>query len=173
MTHYTVEQLNRLDSSAFESDIGSCCGAKRWINGMTEARPFRDKSQLLDAAERVADSLGEVDWVEAFSHHPKIGDVSSLQKKFAATAAWATLEQGGTAAASLDVLKELQELNLEYERRHGFIFIVFATGKSAVEMLVLLKSRIANSRITEVRLAAKEQRKITKLRLEKLLGEVL
>ena len=173
MAHYTVEQLNRADGADFAAAAASCCGAKLWIKGMTEARPFRDKSHLLAAAELVADSLGEVDWVEAFSHHPKIGDVSSLQKKFATTAAWATSEQGGAATASLEILKELQDLNLEYERRHGFIFIVFATGKSAAEMLALLKSRIANSRITEVQLAAKEQRKITKLRLEKLLGDVL
>ena len=119
-------------------------------------------------AERAWNACNESDWLEAFSHHPKIGDVSTLREKFAATAAWASNEQSGTRNASDEVLTELADLNNTYEARFGFIFIVCATGKTAEEMLDLLKARIDNYREKEIHIAAAEQLKITKLRLEKL-----
>ncbi len=57
----------------------------------------------------------------------------------------------------------------EYEERFGHIFLVCATGKSGEEMLAILHERLGNDREAELRLAAEEQRKITHLRLEKLL----
>ncbi|MEI9809275.1 MAG: 2-oxo-4-hydroxy-4-carboxy-5-ureidoimidazoline decarboxylase [Bacteroidota bacterium] len=61
------------------------------------------------------------------------------------------------------------EGNKKYEDKFGYIFIVCATGKTAEEMLVILESRLSNDPVTEIDIAADEQNKITKLRLEKLL----
>lgn len=52
-----------------------------------------------------------------------------------------------------------------------YIYIVCATGKSAPEMLRILASRIDNNPEDELSVAAREQSKITKIRLEKLLQE--
>ena len=54
--------------------------------------------------------------------------------------------------------------------KFGFIFIVCATGKSAAEMLALLQARLPNGRDAELKIAAAEQHKITRLRLQKLLA---
>ena len=116
------------------------------------------------------EALAESDWQEAFTHHPQIGDRESLKKKFASTAGWAGNEQSGTATATEDVLDELAEYNHQYREKFGYIFIVCATGKTALEMLTMLKQRIENSRETEILIAAGEQAKITRLRLEKLLN---
>ena len=52
------------------------------------------------------------------------------------------------------------------------IFIVCASGLSADAMLGMLRARLANPRDVELRTAAEEQAKITRLRLGKLIGEL-
>ena len=108
------------------------------------------------------------DWREAFAHHPKIGDVESLRRKFASTSVWTAGEQSGVVGAEEAVLTALAEGNAAYEARFGYIFIVCATGKSAGEMLEILQTRLLSGPRTELRVAAEEQKKITRLRLEKL-----
>jgi 2-oxo-4-hydroxy-4-carboxy-5-ureidoimidazoline decarboxylase len=49
---------------------------------------------------------------------------------------------------------------------------VCATGRSAEAMLADIRMRLANSRQVELRTAAEEQAKITRLRLAKLVGEL-
>ena len=126
------------------------------------------KTDLLDAEDQWYE-CSEADWLDAFTHHPKIGDVESLKKKFASTANWASGEQSGVDKASEEIIKALAEANRLYEEKFGYIFIVCATGRSAEEMLGLLHARLLHDPETEIEIAADEQNKITKLRLEKLL----
>jgi 2-oxo-4-hydroxy-4-carboxy-5-ureidoimidazoline decarboxylase len=113
--------------------------------------------------------MGEADWREAFTHHPRIGDVSKLREKFASTATWSSQEQKGVSGASEETIQALAQGNRAYEEKFGFIFLVCATGKSAEEMLALLRERMPNDAAAELRIAAGEQAKITRIRLEKLL----
>jgi 2-oxo-4-hydroxy-4-carboxy-5-ureidoimidazoline decarboxylase len=120
---------------------------------------------LLFAARNEWFGLTERDWLEAFSHHPKIGDRASLAARFPATHDLSAKEQSGVGSAQDDVITALAEGNEAYLERFGFIFIVCATGKSAEEMLALLRQRLGNERAAELRIAAEEQAKITALRL--------
>jgi 2-oxo-4-hydroxy-4-carboxy-5-ureidoimidazoline decarboxylase len=163
-----VTRLNAMDAAAARAALAGCCAAPRWVEAMLARRPWGDDGQLLTAADEAWSRMGESDWLEAFAAHPLIGDVDSLRRKYAATKATAAGEQSGVAGAADDVLSELARLNREYRDHFGFIFIVFATGKSAEEMLAILRRRIENSRAEELRNAAAEQLKITRLRLEKL-----
>jgi 2-oxo-4-hydroxy-4-carboxy-5-ureidoimidazoline decarboxylase len=165
----TLDQLDRLDDAAARVALERCCGATRWVERMCAARPYRDRAALLAAAESAFSGLGPADWREAFAHHPRIGDLASLRAKYASTAAWARGEQRGAAAAAAATLAALAEGNRAYEERFGYIFIVCATGKSADEMLALLRARMPHSPEREIAIAAEEQMKITRLRLEKLL----
>ncbi|MCX6275597.1 MAG: 2-oxo-4-hydroxy-4-carboxy-5-ureidoimidazoline decarboxylase [Bacteroidetes bacterium] len=151
-----------------KEELSKCCGSAAWANQLFGLFPFNTISDLKKASDRIWFSLSEIDWKEAFSHHPKIGDVGNLKEKFAGTATLAEGEQSGVKAANEQVLKALQKGNEDYEKKFGYIFIVCATGKSAAEMLALLKSRMINNPAFEIRVAAKEQNKITHLRLEKL-----
>lgn len=163
-----VEWLNALPADKCREVLAKCCGAGRWVNEVSASRPWADEAALLAAAEQTFHRLGEHDWLEAFAHHPKIGDVDSLRRRFASTANWTSQEQKGAAVAEDSVLQALADGNREYEERNGFIFIVCATGKSAVEMLDILRARLGNSRSLELEKAAGEQRKITAIRLDKL-----
>jgi 2-oxo-4-hydroxy-4-carboxy-5-ureidoimidazoline decarboxylase len=177
---------SRLDALAEPVALAAllrCCGSRRWAEAMAHGRPYGDEARLLAAAGMAFARLGHEDWLEAFSQHPRIGDRGALAARFPATpceplpdsrgraAAWSAAEQGGAAGAGEDVLDALLHANREYEARFGYIFIVCATGKSAAEMLALLRERLANDPEAELAIAAAEQRKITALRLKKLLQE--
>jgi 2-oxo-4-hydroxy-4-carboxy-5-ureidoimidazoline decarboxylase len=165
----TLEELNHLPEEEAYFEFEKCCGASAWAIEMVNARPFADRDSLMKTSEEVWATSGEADWLEAFEHHPKIGDVESLKEKFASTSAWAGSEQKGVQSATEEVIQKLAEGNRAYEEKFGFIFIVCATGKSAGEMLHLLEQRMVNSRKEELQIAAAEQAKITSLRLNKLL----
>lgn len=165
-----LERLNKLLASEARAELMRCCGSSRWAEGMVRSRPFRDAEHLYSEAAWLWKQTGPEDWREAFTHHPRIGDVSQLRAKFAATANWSSQEQGGVSGADEAVLQGLADGNAEYEKRFGFIFLVCATGKSAAEMLGLLRARLDNAPDEELRIAAEEQAKITRIRLEKLLA---
>ncbi len=149
--------------------LEQCCTSKRWIEQLVSSRPFPNREALLRKADDIWRQLEEEDYLEAFSGHPKIGDMKSLKEKYSNTKALAADEQSSLVAASESVIINLMQKNEEYEKKFGFIFIVCATGKSAADMLSILLSRLSNSREVELRNASEEQRKIYQLRLEKLL----
>jgi 2-oxo-4-hydroxy-4-carboxy-5-ureidoimidazoline decarboxylase len=163
-----LDRLNTLSSSELQQDLLRCCGAKVWVQAIFDLRPFESTQDLHAKADKAFTRMSESDWLEAFKHHPKIGNIDELKKKFASTASWAQNEQRSMQETSDDILMQFSDLNREYEQKFGFIFIVCATGKSAHEMLDMLKNRIGNSRNIELKTASEEQIKITHLRLEKL-----
>ena len=165
----TLESLNSLTISDANEQFETCCGATNWVAKMNQNRPFQNKDDLYQKAESIWYSLSSKDWLEAFTHHPKIGNIDSLRKKFHNTKSISKDEQSGINDAAKSTLKDLAESNQLYQDKFGFIFIICATGKSANEMLALIKIRLNNNANAEMLNAAEEQNKITQLRLEKLL----
>jgi 2-oxo-4-hydroxy-4-carboxy-5-ureidoimidazoline decarboxylase len=163
----THQSLNAMIEAEATEALRRCCASPAWVGQMLARRPFDSDAAVVRAAGEIWWSLDRSEWLAAFAAHPKIGDIGSLRAKFASTAAWAASEQAGTAAASDETLRELAIHNQQYENRFGYIFIVCATGKSAQEMLALLKDRLSNNSDSELRTAAAEQLKITLLRLER------
>ncbi len=163
-----LTQMNEWTDDEAREAFQRCCGSARWSELMTRLRPFVSEAALLSAADDIWWGLARPDWLEAFSAHPKIGDLDALRAKFAATAAWAANEQAAVQTAPDDLLRELALDNVRYEARFGYIFIVCATGKTAEEMLALLKERLTNDSREELKIAAAEQAKITRIRLERI-----
>jgi 2-oxo-4-hydroxy-4-carboxy-5-ureidoimidazoline decarboxylase len=162
-------RLNALPLAEAHSALSRCCGALRWVEAMLERRPFASASQLMAACDAAFHALTRADLLEAFSHHPQIGaDLSELRRKSTVSAELAASEQSGAVAADAHTLEALRDANRAYLERFGYIFIVCANGKSAAAMLELLAQRLGNDPTTELGIAAAEQAKITKLRLEKL-----
>jgi 2-oxo-4-hydroxy-4-carboxy-5-ureidoimidazoline decarboxylase len=161
--------LNALPPSEARSVLQRCCGAARWVEAMLQRRPFPSPAALLNEADVVWRQLTAVDFLEAFSHHPEIGaSLDELRRKFAATAELSLGEQAGALSASEATLSALRSQNQAYRARFGYSFIVCATDKTASEMLHLLQGRLGNAPEVELGVAAAEQAKITRLRLEKL-----
>jgi OHCU decarboxylase len=167
-----LERLNALSREAAAAELLKCCGSQNWARRTADERPFDDLTQLLETADRIWWTLDRADWLEAFRHHPKIGEKRAAERSVTAAARrWSEEEQSGTRAAAPQTMDALLAANRVYEQKFGYIFIVCATGKSTEEMLALLGARLGNDAGTELRIAAEEQRRITHLRLEKLLSQ--
>lgn len=148
---------------------------------MNAAAPFKDDAALYLHANEIWARVSKADWLEAFAAHPEIGDKDALQKKYqsAQSAAaeethtvWEANEQAGANSASEMTLNALAEANKKYKDRFHFIFLVCATGKTALQMLHILNARKGNDPAAELQIASGEQAKITKLRLAKMLSEM-
>jgi OHCU decarboxylase len=165
-----LDQLNSLSPAQAEAEFLKCCGSTRWAQAMTAIRPFKSIDDLLAKADSVWWSLDQEDWLEAFRSHPKIGEKKAAAAQSEQAQSWSAQEQSATSGAATEVMRALAEGNREYEQRFGFIYIVCATGKSSEELLNILNIRLENDAEIELRNAAEEQRKITRLRLENLLN---
>jgi 2-oxo-4-hydroxy-4-carboxy-5-ureidoimidazoline decarboxylase len=180
-----LDDLNALDQDAAARTLLQCCGSTRWAARMAAARPFATFDRVAASADDIWSALDEADWLEAFAAHPRIGDDRSNRsggsggpgrsgepRKSAGLGqhqAWAAQEQARVSEAARGERDRLAAGNREYEARFGYIFIVCAAGKSAAQMLGMLESRLTNDSKSELRIAANEQRQITRLRLAKLL----
>ena len=158
----TLGELNALPEDVAAETFRACCGSSRWVDAMVASRPFDSRDDLFEFSDAVWRRTDPADWHEAFSHHPRIGERST---------GWSAGEQSSLRTTDDSVRDELARANGVYEEKFGHIYIVCATGKSAAEMLAIANERMANDAATELRVAAEEQRKITQLRLRKLLGE--
>lgn len=158
----TLAALNHATGERALKALLACCGSRTWVERMLANRPLSDVAALHETAESVWFSLTPGDWLEAFSKHPKIGDKSYSK--------WSAQEQQGMSQASRDIADAMRELNAQYQRKFGFIFIVCASGKSAEEMRSMLEQRLSNDPDTELQIAAAEQVKIMHLRLDKMLA---
>jgi 2-oxo-4-hydroxy-4-carboxy--5-ureidoimidazoline (OHCU) decarboxylase len=87
----------------------------------------------LARAREVAHALSEADKVEALATHPRIGERSS--------------EQHGDDPK---VLAELADLNLAYEEKFGFRFVVFVNRRSRAEIVPVLRERLQRTRAEEL-----------------------
>lgn len=162
-----VARLNAMGQAETVASLMRCCASRRWAERVAMARPFAEEAALFAAAETAWAESTETDRLEAFSHHPKIGQ----RKIEGASAEWSRREQAGMAGASDEARAEFERLNAEYEAKFGFVFLIRATGRSAAEMLAALRSRLKNDRAAELAIAAREQLSITKIRLARMLEE--
>jgi len=160
-----LEKLNNFQEEQCKQELFKCCASKTWAKNLTKQRPYKNVEHLMEAATREWFLLAVNEWLEAFSHHPKIGDKLAVAKK---ENAMGKNEQSSIFNTSEEVLNELVQFNELYFDKFGFIFLIFAEGKSAEFMLSVLKQRINNSREQELQNAAAEQDKIARRRLEKM-----
>jgi allantoicase len=158
--HAGVRWLDAQTTEAAVADLLACCGSSAWATGVAARRPFATFAALTEAADAVWRGLGPDDWRQAFSAHPRIGERTGSP--------WSQREQAGTAAADPGILEALAEGNRAYEDRFGHVFLICATGKTAEQMLSALHERLGNDPDTELRVAAEEQHRITRLRLDAL-----
>lgn len=164
--HPALNTFNTQPTPEAEQSLRACCASQTWAGTVAANRPYPSKEALLAASTNLWFTLPEPGWLEAFAHHPRIGETRSPTTAFLSHS---TSEQAATQQTIANLADELAELNRAYEQRFGFLYIVFASGRSAPELLALLKSRMLNSRTAELHEAAAQQNLITTQRLERWL----
>jgi 2-oxo-4-hydroxy-4-carboxy-5-ureidoimidazoline decarboxylase len=144
----------------------TCCGSQRWARTLAAQRPFATPQALVEASSALWFSLSEADWLEAFAHHPRIGETRPAITSFLTHS---TTEQSTIQQTIAKVAEALIAGNLAYEDKFGFLYIVFASGRTAPELLDVLQSRLRNTREQELHEAATQQDQITTLRIKRWL----
>ena len=163
-----LEVINAWTEDEARQSFERCCGSKQWSQAMGRARPFESAAAVIATGERIWWGLSQADWLEAFAAHPRIGDVDAIRSRFATTVRLGEPRTIGRPRGSGRSAPGSWRGNRLYEERFGFIFIVCASGKTADEMLELLTQRLGNDAEAEIRIAAVEQLKITRIRLERV-----
>jgi allantoicase len=156
-----VRHLNSLTAQDREAALFRCCASQRWSATVASAAPYGGWDELLGLADRVWRELGPEDWREAFAAHPRIGEKKPVSR-------WSSSEQSGTRGASAETIAALSDANRAYEAKFDHVFLICATGRTADEIRASCNERLGNDAATELQNAAEEQRRITHLRLEKL-----
>src|SRR5690606_39894009 len=128
--------VDSLPPDSAERFFRTACGARRWVDAMVSSRPYRTVEGLLEAADRSFDHLSEEDWLEAFAAHPRIGERGD---------AIASKEQAGASSASREGINRLAEVDRAYEERLGFIYMVFASGKTHDEVQAYDEQRFSST----------------------------
>lgn len=164
----TVEQFNDLEADDARMALVNCCAANAWVDCMLNLRPYRQVSEIFQYAEVFWDKTNKYDWMEAFEGHPQIAEMHMFKNNYAVAGDLPDSEPSIMDDASDEVIEAMIARNEAYKTKFGFIFVAYSTGKSAEEVLGLLNDRLLNDKDKELRLAAEEQRKITRLRLQKL-----
>ena len=167
----TLAAWNTAGVSEARNAMLDCCGSKRWADAMVALRPIASVEALSEDADRVWATMHDADWLEAFACHPRIGERRVSAHASAQSAAWSRAEQSQTSSANEKAMAEIALENQKYEERFGFTYIVCATGKSAEQMLAILRRRLSSTREAELREAAEQQRQIMQIRLGKWLVE--
>lgn len=162
----TLDDFNQLDPDLQLSKLMQSCHCKAWAGRVVALAPFADLQELLNVAASQWETADEKEILEAFAGHPQIGDIDAIKSRYALAA---KAEQGQVLSATENTLEALKIANDDYFSRNGFIFVVCATGKSADEMLTMIRNRLRNSREAELVNGAREQAAITKLRLKKMI----
>jgi OHCU decarboxylase len=157
-----LDRFNGLSEEAAVGELLAVCHSRRWAERVAAGRPYADLRALQAAADEVWMELDPADWLEAFEAHPRIGESGGR------SAGWSRQEQAGVGGAAADVRERLAVGNAEYEARFGHVFLISAAGRDPAEILDALQARLGNDPGTELRVAAGEHRRITRLRLEKL-----
>jgi OHCU decarboxylase len=172
-----LDRFNRLPEEEAATELLAVCHSRRWAKEVAVGRPYADLAAFQQAADRVWLALGPDDWLEAFAAHPRIGEGGSGGppgwspggSAGGASPGWSRHEQAGVAGADRDVQERLARGTAEYEARFGHVFLISAAGRDATEILAALTERLGNDPATELRVAADEHRRITRLRLERLM----
>ena len=124
---HDLASLNSLTAEDAARELRQCCGSTRWAEQMSNDRPYESVEALIANADRVWQSLGVDDWLEAFRSHPKIGEKKASDDVSMQSRQWSGQEQAGVSSASQETVDSLAALNRAYEEKFGFIFIIFAS----------------------------------------------
>jgi OHCU decarboxylase len=165
-----LERWNRLPYEEAVAQLLSCCGSMEWASQLAAARPYANVEALSHAADTVWQNVGPDHWREAFQSHPRIGEHHAECITTEESTAWSKEEQSAVQESEIEVKFAISEGNRLYEARFGRIFIICASGKTPLEILMELRRRLTNDDESEMRESAAEQEQIFQLRLKKWLS---
>jgi OHCU decarboxylase len=162
-TGQRLRWFNQLPQAEAVAELLAVCHSRRWAQQVAAGRPYLDLAALQRAADEVWTGLDPGDWLEAFAAHPRIGEHGG------GSADWSRQEQAAVGTAGQQLQAAIARGNAAYEDRFGYVFLVSAADRDAEEILANLRARLGNDPDTELRVAADQHRRITRLRIERMM----
>ena len=159
-----LDDFNALPPDRADEALRAVCAAPTWTRAVEAGRPYPSADALQAAAGAAFDALTWDDIAQALAAHPRIGRRPAGESR---EAAWSRTEQSDVTGAQ----DELDAANEAYEERFGHLFLIFASGKTAPEILAAARQRLGNDDVTERAVVRGELAKIVRLRLERLLDQ--
>jgi len=156
-----LRDFNALDEAAAAALLRPCLDVDRWVTEIVQGRPYASAEDLFATARQAADPFTGAELEAALVHHPRIGERAN------GGSAEAALSRSEQASLDLDddVQRRLAEGNRAYEQRFQRVFLIRAAGRSSVEILDKLQTRLKNDPDTEDEVVADQLRQIALIRL--------
>jgi 2-oxo-4-hydroxy-4-carboxy-5-ureidoimidazoline decarboxylase len=162
-----LARFNNLPAAAARGELLECCSSPAWAERMVSGRPYSSARDAVRQSSAIVARLAIPDLEAALAGHPRIGERPASGDR---ASEWSRQEQSGVTEADQQTSRELAESNVEYERRFGHIYLVSAAGRSAPQLLALLRARLRNPPSTEWQVVRTELQKIIEIRLRTLLA---
>lgn len=159
-----LARLNALEGAGCDTVLAAFCAGPAFARALAARLPAASVRALLAAAGEAVASLDERALLEALAVHPRLGEPPAASAT-STHAAWSRREQAALEGGHAETLARLRAGGAAYEARFGFGFIAFASGRGPAELADLVEERLGNDRATELAAAAREQARITRLRI--------
>ena len=159
-----TKNLNTLTEIEFLSIFGSIFEKSEWIASKTyQLKPFNDQEDLINKMMKIYNNCSEEKIVEIFNLHPKL----AIEKKLTF---FSSKEQKNAKldTCSKEELLEFEKLNLDYERKFKFPFIIAVKDKNKNQILDNFRERINNNYEIEFNEAKSQVEKIALFRLNEI-----
>tara|TARA_Y100000992_G_C21135281_1_gene428574 strand:- start:162 stop:662 length:501 start_codon:yes stop_codon:yes gene_type:complete len=161
-----TDDLNSITEKEFVTKFGSVFEKSEWIaREVFKRKPFKDSQDLFDKMINIYNNIPKKELIKILNLHPKL----VIQKKLTNLS---SKEQKGVKLdkCTKKELDEFEKLNLEYEKRFKFPYIIAVKGKDKKEILNNFRSRVKNTHETEFKEAKFQVRKIASFRLNDILN---
>lgn len=168
VTEKSLGWFNDLPANELRVHLRACNGAERFVREVTAGRPYGRVADLAATAEAVTIGLDWPDVEQALAAHPRIGE---RVEGDSAEARSSRAEQASMGTAKDDVRSALIDGNRKYEARFDHVYLIRAAGRGPAEILAELHRRLENDEASERVEITRQLAEITRLRVERLVGE--
>ncbi|MFZ2530137.1 MAG: 2-oxo-4-hydroxy-4-carboxy-5-ureidoimidazoline decarboxylase [Rhodococcus sp. (in: high G+C Gram-positive bacteria)] len=154
--------FNALSRRGAVHALYECCASLGWANSVAAGRPYACHTELFARADAVIVTLDEVSIGDAVDCHPAVGGrPRSAHSRSEQCSVWDEDRRAMTAIA---------QSAQAYEERFGFRYLWCSAGRGPDELLADLVHRLDNDIDAERKIRTDELAKITRTRLERMLG---
>ena len=163
--------INGMDRGAFVEKFGGIFEHSPWVAEQAwDKKPFADLDQMHAAMVGVARFAPAPQQLALLQSHP---DLAGKEAQAGAMTASSVTEQAsaGLNALSKDEMTQISDLNAAYKKKFGFPFIIAVRMHSKEGIFFEFERRLKNDTPTEFANDLQNVYAITRLRLDKLLGD--
>ena len=160
-----TKDLNSMSENEFISTFGSIFEKSEWIASEAfKLKPFKNHEDLMNKMINIYDNCSHEKIIKIFNLHPKLAIENKLTN-------FSLKEQSNAKlnTCTKEELDEFEKLNLDYEKKFKFPFIISVKGKNKIEILENFRIRIKNEYSIEVSEAKNQVKKIAASRLNEIL----